>query len=188
MAKFDKSMFAYLQDETKRLPDTNKVWDFFGASIGIKKFRETVKSFGGYLQSLGIGKGDNVVLCLGNIPNAIVCFYAINAVGAVANLVHPLIPRDGLERIAKDMNSKAFILFDEFFYKYDFLNDSDKPVILCSASDFLPKAFKIPYNVFKYGKVKDIKYGGHIVKFKDTLNRFQLKAVDIKGDDIAIFM
>ena len=46
MAKFDKSMFAYLQDETQRLPDTNKVWDFFGASIGIKKFKDIVKSFG----------------------------------------------------------------------------------------------------------------------------------------------
>ena len=188
MAKFNKSMFAYLQDETQRLPDTNKVWDFFGASIGIKKFKDTVKSFGGYLQSLGIGKGDNVILCLGNIPDAIVSFYAINSIGAIANLVHPLIPGDGLEKMSREMDSKAFILFDEFFYKYDFLNDSDKPVILCSASDFLPKAFKIPYNLFRYNKVKNIRYDDRIVRFKDTLGKFQPQEVDIKGDDIAIYM
>ena len=188
MAKFNKSMFAYLTDETKRLPDTNKVWDFFGASIGIKQFKDTVSSLGGYLQSLGIGKGDNVALCLGNIPNAIIGFYAINSTGAIANLVHPLIPGDGLEKMAKEMDCKAFILFDEFFYKYKFLQSSDKPVILCSASDYLPKAFKIPYNVYRYNKVKNIKYDERIVRFKNTLGKYELKPVDIKGDDIAIYM
>ncbi len=188
MAKFNKSMFAYLTDETKRLPDTNKVWDFFGASIGIKQFKDTVSSLGGYLQSLGIGKGDNVALCLGNIPNAIIGFYAINSTGAIANLVHPLIPGDGLEKMAKEMDCKAFILFDEFFYKYKFLQSSDKPVILCSASDYLPKAFKIPYNAYRYNKVKNIKYDERIVRFKNTLGKYELKPVDIKGDDIAIYM
>ncbi|MDE5616746.1 MAG: acyl--CoA ligase, partial [Clostridia bacterium] len=188
MAKFDKSMFEYVVDETQRLQRKNRVWDFYGASIGIGEFIDTVKSFGGYLQSLGIGKGDNVVLCLGNIPDAIVAFYAINNIGAVANLVHPLIPAEGLKKISDEMNPKAFVLFDEFYSKYDWLEKSDKPVILCSASDFLPRLFKLPYNLFIRSKVKNINYGERVIKFKDTLNKFTCKNIEIKGDDIAVYM
>ncbi len=188
MAKFDKSMFAYLIEETQRLPRTNKVWDFFGASVGIGKFIDIVKSFAGYLQSLGIGKGDNVVLCLGNIPNAIVGFYAINSIGAVANLVHPLIPGEALKKMSEEMDSKAYILFDEFYHKYKWLDDSEKPVILCSASDFLPALFKIPYKLYIRNKVKDIKYNSRVVRFRDTLNGHSFAGVDIKGDDIAVYM
>lgn len=188
MTKFDKSMFEYVVDETQRLQRKNKVWDFYGASIGIGKFIDKVNSFGGYLQSLGIDKGDNVVLCLGNIPNAIVAFYAINNIGAVANLVHPLIPGEGLKKISEYMNPKAFVLFDEFYYKYDWLENSDKPVILCGASDFLPSLFKIPYNLFIRNKVKNIKYCNRVVRFKDAIGKFEYRKVEIKGDDIAVYM
>ncbi|MDE6188751.1 MAG: AMP-binding protein, partial [Clostridia bacterium] len=189
MAKFDKSMFDYVVDETQRLQRNNKVWDFFGASIGIGKFIETVKSLGGYLQSLGIGKGDNVILCLGNIPNAIIGFYAINACGAVANLVHPLIPSEALRKMSEDMNTKAFILFDEFYSKYEWLEKSNKQVILCSVSDFLPRAYKIPYNLYIHNKVKNIKYDSRLVRFKDTLKKgCVLDKMEIRGDDIAVYM
>lgn len=188
MSQFDKSMFRYVVDQTSRLPRNNKVWNFFGASIGIGDFIGTVKSFSGYLQSLGIGKGDNVILCLGNIPDAIVSFYAINNTGAVANIVHPLIPSEALKNISESMDSKAFILFDEFYNKYDWLKNSDKPVILCSASDFLPKLYKIPYRMYSSKFTKNIGYDNRVVKFRDTLGKFEPKEVDIKGDDIAIYM
>lgn len=188
MGKFDKSMFRYLADETARLPRKNKVWDFFGASVGIGKFIETVEGLSGYLQNLGIGKGDNVILCLGNIPDAIVAFYAINNTGAVANLVHPLIPSDGLKKMSENMDAKAFILFDEFYGKYEWLKESDKPVILCRASDFLPRAFKLPYNLYIYNKVKDIEYSERVVRFKDAIGKFEPQKVEIGGDDIAVYM
>lgn len=188
MAKFDKSMFQYVVDETKRLPRTNKVWSFYGASIGIGEFIDNVRSLSGFLQSIDIGKGDNVVLCLGNIPDAIVAFYAINNTGAVANIVHPLIPSESLKEISESMDSKAFILFDEFYNKYEWLKKSDKPVILCSASDYLPSLYKIPYNVYSSKFKKKLKYDGRVVRFRDTLIGFKPIPVDIKGDDIAIYM
>lgn len=187
MAKFDKSMFEYVVDETKRLQRKNKVWDFFGASIGIGDFIKRVESLGGYLQSLGVGKGDNVILCLGNIPDAIVSFYAINATGAVANLVHPLIPSDALKKMSEEMNTKAFILFDEFYNGYrPWIEHCGKPVILCGVSDFLPRAFRIPYNLYISKKVKNIKYNSNLVRFRDAVG--VLTDIEIKGDDIAVYM
>lgn len=188
MTKFDKSMFSYVVDETKRLPRTNRVWNFFGASIGIGEFIDNVNSLTGFLQSVGIGKGDNVILCLGNLPDAIVSFYAINNTGAIANIVHPLIPSQSLKEISEKMNSKAFILFDEFYNKYEWLKQSEKPVILCSVSDYLPKLYKLPYNIYSKKFKKKLKYDDRVVRFKDTLIGFKPLKVDIKGEDIAIYM
>ena len=181
-------MFAYVVDETKRLPRTNKTLSFYGNYIRLGEFIDTIRSLSGYLQHLGIGKGDNVILCLGNIPDAILSFYAINDTGAVANIVHPLIPSIALKKIADDMNTKAFILFDEFYEKYEWLRDSDKPVILCAASDYLPPLYKIPYEMYSYRFKKHVKYDDRVVKFKKILGKYPHKETDIKGDDIAIYM
>lgn len=181
-------MFRYVVDETKRLPRSNKTLCFYGAYIRLGEFIDTIESLSGYLQHLGIGKGDNVILCLGNIPDAVLSFYAINNTGAVANIVHPLIPSQALKKIADDMNTKAFILFDEFFEKYEWLKDSDKPVILCAASDYLPSLYKIPYEIYSYRFKKNVKFDSRIVKFKDTIGKYEYKNVDIKGEDIAIYM
>ena len=178
-------MFAYVVDETKRLPRTNKTLSFYGNYIRLGEFIDTIRSLSGYLQHLGIGKGDNVILCLGNIPDAILSFYAINDTGAVANIVHPLIPSKALKKIADDMNTKAFILFDEFYEKYEWLRDSDKPVILCAASDYLPPLYKIPYEMYSYRFKKHVKYDDRVVKFKKILGKYPHKETDIKGDDIA---
>ena len=111
---FNQSMFAYYKACTSLNPSTDKVWQFWGASSTRAKFVRDVENFAGYLISLGVGKGDNVVLCLSNIPNALVCFYAINRAGAIANLVHPVIPSEKLQAMDKEMSPKAYILFDEF--------------------------------------------------------------------------
>lgn len=188
MTKFDKSMFKYLVDETMRLPRTNKVWTFYGSSIGVGKFIDKVNYLTGYLQKLGVGKGDNVILCLGNIPDAIVAFYAINNTGAVANIVHPLIPSKALYDIYVNMNSKAFFIFDEFYSKYDWLKDCGKHVILCSACDFLPKLLIPAYKLISYSRIKNIEYNNHLHRFKDAIKPISYNNMDIKGEDIAIYM
>ena len=87
MENFDLSMYDYLIDRTSCLKDSNKMINFYGRTINRKKFILEVDRIASYLQSIGIKKGDNVVVCLGNIPNAIISFYAINKVGAIANVL-----------------------------------------------------------------------------------------------------
>ena len=40
--------------------------------------------------ALGIQKGDRVTICMPNCPQAVDSFYALNRIGAVSNMIHPL--------------------------------------------------------------------------------------------------
>ncbi len=42
------------------------------------------------LKANGVKKGDRVVICLPNMPQCIAAIYAVNKIGAVASMLHPL--------------------------------------------------------------------------------------------------
>lgn len=64
-----------------------------------------VKAFLG----IGVKKGDIVTLCLPNIPEALYAFYAVNALGAVANMVHPLSGENEIARFISEGESKILL-------------------------------------------------------------------------------
>ncbi len=184
---FDMSMYDFFKACTKDNPKSNKIWHFWGKSIVRENFVQEVENFAGYLMSIGVQKGDNVILCLSNIPNAIVCFYAINRAGAIANIVHPLIPSDKLSEMVDEMKPKAIILFDEFYGKYaDWIEKSDNNVVLCSAGDYLPKIFKFFYGLHVDHNLTKPN-STNVVKYRD-IGKYLAPSVDVKGDDIAVYM
>ena len=60
------------------------------------------------LRSLGVKKGDIVALNLPNCPQAVTIFYAINAIGAIAYLIHPLTPAAQLATFLKKTDCRYF--------------------------------------------------------------------------------
>lgn len=185
----DMSMFDYFSENTARLDDKNKTIVFYGKYIKKGKFIAEVDRLGGFFQSIGIKKGENIILCLGNIPNAVICFYAINKIGAIANVVHPLISSNNLEKIASDMDSKAFIVFDEFLSRYPWLEEQEKAVLVCSASDYLPCVAKQVYPLIIAKKLKEIDYNSKLIKYS-SIKKTGLSSVPCKifGDDTAVYM
>lgn len=184
---FDMSMYDYYKACTKDNPKSNKIWHFWGKSIVREKFVQEVENFAGYLMSIGVKKGDNVILCLSNIPNAIVCFYGINRAGAIANIVHPLIPSDKLSEMVDQMKPKAIILFDEFYGKYaDWIEKSDNKVVLCSASDYLPGLFKLFYEMHVHRSLTK-PTNSNVVRYRD-IGKYVAPSVEIRGEDIAVYM
>lgn len=189
--QFDCSMTQYLMDRTAD-QDRNRAicWHFFGARASFAKMLADVKKLAGYLQSIGVGQGDNVVLCLGNIPNAIVGFYAINLTGAAVNVVHPLIPRDALKDIALRLQPKAYLLFDEFYDRYgDWLEENGASVVICSARDYLPEIASLFYGMWTCKATRRARKSRSAVTFKQAL-RADKPFVEptIRGEDIAVYM
>lgn len=194
MQYFDKSMYKYFADCTAHLDRGNKSLSYYGNCIRIGDIFEHCDRIAEFLASRGIGKGDNVVLCLPNIPDAIIGFYGINKTGAVVNLVHPLVTGQALASFIKDMNASAAILFDEFYDKYKpYLKDIDIPLIFAGAADYLPKAFRPFYRLKVRKVVNSIPFGKDVVRFFDIVKNVYGKGTkhefpEIKGDDTAVFM
>lgn len=69
-----------------------------------------VRQLIGYFRGLGVKKGDVVTISLPNIPVCIYTLYALSAVGAVQNIIHPLSPVPEILRTAEETDSVLVIL------------------------------------------------------------------------------
>ena len=54
----------------------------------------------------GIREGDVVTVCMPNTPEGIISFYAVNMIGAVANMIHPLSSENEIEFYLKESKGK----------------------------------------------------------------------------------
>jgi len=187
MTNFNSSMYEFILNRTASLGSSLRMLNFYGRKIRKGYFISEVDRIASYLQSIGIKKGDNVVICLSNIPNAIISFYAINKVGAIANVLHPLVKDATLREIYMEHHPKCFIMFDEFFKNYTLFNEIDTNVIICSALDYLPALYKPFYGAYILNNIKDIKYTNKIVKYSKIKPK-EINEVEIKGEDVAIYM
>lgn len=141
-----KSMYAYLRDAIKDY-DGEKIY-YFGTSISAAETLRYIDSVATYLTGIGVKKGDVVGICLPNIPQGIFAFYAVNKIGAVANVMHPKIGAERLNDIVVKTRTKVLFLFDRFLNKNLAYIDKVK-VIYCRASQFLPTSKKIFARLFE---------------------------------------
>lgn len=63
-----------------------------------------------YFKNKGIKKGDVVTVVLPNIPASVYTFYALNALGAIQNIVHPLTSFEKIMKTMKETNCQSVVL------------------------------------------------------------------------------
>lgn len=77
-----------LQSSTRRFPKRIALF-FEGHPIRYQTIQRDVNRFARGLRSLGISKGEQVILMLPNLPQTVVAFYGTLQIGAVAVLISP---------------------------------------------------------------------------------------------------
>mgnify|MGYP001448857675 CR=1 FL=1 len=103
-----------------------------------------------YLQAFtaeGIKKGDIVTLCLPNVPEAVYMFYALNKIGAIANMVHPLKSGNEIKLAINDTKSKLLVMVDNAFKEVDPIaaDITAQKIVVVSAGDSMPLPLKLGY-------------------------------------------
>ena len=118
------TLFESIQRYEDR-PDT--ALRFGNKSYSYRTFLSLVRKAVSYLRESGIGPGDVVTAALPNIPANIVFFYALNAVGAVQNIVHPLMPMEQiLERMRERGSRHALLLATAYGDNRDLFEGADE--------------------------------------------------------------
>lgn len=135
------SMYGLLQE---RIID-NKfqdliAMDYFGRKITYGEFLEKINEYASAFINLGIKSGEVVSISSPNIPEVFYSIYALNKIGAVANLIDP---RNNLDRIKQYINqakSTKLIMLDIVYPKLALIIEDTKleKVYTISASDSLP--------------------------------------------------
>ncbi|MBQ5742777.1 MAG: AMP-binding protein, partial [Clostridia bacterium] len=148
-------------------------YDFMGKSTSYRQFAREVEQCAKALISLGVRPGDRVTVCLPNCPQAVVLFYAVNAVGGVANMVHPLSGEKEIEFFLRESESKIAVTLDQFYGKFAEArrNVSLDTLIITSIKDALSVPMKIGYAFTEQKKIPKLPNHAPILSWNDFLKR-----------------
>ena len=131
-------------------------YEYMGYKCNYKKFIEDVNEYAKVFTKSGIKHGDIVTIMLPNVPNVLISLYALNKIGAIANMVHPLSSEEEILFSLESTKSKELIMLNTFYEKIEnIINKTNvEKVIFVSASDYMPFFLKVAYNVSQIGKHK----------------------------------
>ncbi len=107
-------------------------------------------------RELGVKKGDIITICLPNVPEALITLYALNRLGAIANMLHPLSAEEEIKQSLISTKSKFMVLVDMFYDKIEntIRETRVQKVIFVSPADSLNPIMRLGYNLKQIGKYK----------------------------------
>ena len=132
------SMYEQVRLSTKKYPKNTAI-QYLGKRINYKEFLKRIDIIAKGFNDLGIKKGDIVTILLPNIPEALISLYALNKLGAIANMTHPLSAEEEIKETLLSTNSKYLIIYDAQYSKIESFikNIGIKKVIFVSPGDSL---------------------------------------------------
>lgn len=147
-------------------------YEFMGTSRTYSEFIDEIKQCAKALKALGIKENDRVTIALPNCPQGIIMFYAVNMVGAIANMIHPLSGEGEIEFYLNDSNSVAAITLDQFYGKFAAIrkNVNLQHLIIASIRDVLKPVLSLGYYLKAARKFPKIPEDANIVRWNDFLS------------------
>lgn len=173
----DISVYDALQRAAERFP-RNIAYEFMGNKATFRQLTGEIEAAAKAMRAIGIRPGDKVTICLPNVPQAVIMFYAVNRMGAVANMIHPLSSEGEIVHFIKEGQSKTAITLDQFYPKFKAIEGQTnlETLIITSAADALGPFKKIGYGLTKGRKIAKVPAGetqargGNVLLWKDFIS------------------
>lgn len=97
--------------------------NYYGTKISYTKMLEEISLLSGALENIGVKKGDIVSVCMINSPETIFLLFALNKLGAVANMVYGSSTTNELKKHLMDTGSTIVVTLDMFQEKFEAIAD-----------------------------------------------------------------
>ncbi len=146
-----KTMYQMLSDTARQYPN-NIAYSFMGKETNYATFAKRIEAAAKGLVNIGIQKGDRVTICMANTPQAVDCFYALNRIGAIPNMIHPLSAAAEIAFYLNVSHSKAILTLDQFYGKVASIQQElEQPVtiLIAKIQDELPFPLNLAYPLTK---------------------------------------
>lgn len=206
-ASIDKPWLQYFSKEAidSKIPECNlyeSIWqrnkdnldktalDFYGNQISYRLLFENIKNTAASLSALGVKKGETVAVCMLNTPETIYLIYALNLLGASANMLCPMSPPEELLHNIKLCNSRFLFTLDIFQNTIlSFINKSDiQKVIVANLTTSMSLASRLGAALFKKVRtvplVKDVCF----FSWKDFLKKQLDYQINNDADSTAVIL
>ena len=107
------SLVALMEESFAKYADRT-AYSFMGKDISYAETDKQSRAFAGYLQGLGLVKGDRVAAMMPNCPQYPIAVAAILRAGLILVNVNPLYTPRELEHQLKDSGAKAIVIMENF--------------------------------------------------------------------------
>ena len=190
---FDGSMFEAVAKIADQYPN-NIAFDFMGKSTTYKEMVKEIELCAKALKTIGVREGDKVTIAMPNCPQAIYMFYAVNLVGGIANMIHPLSAEKEIEFYLNESESVTAITLDQFYHKFEHIRQNTKVVniIIASVKDALSRPIRAGYMLTEGRKIKKIPVDAPVIRWRDFLKLsnacFYNYKVERHGSDPAVIL
>lgn len=143
------SMYEAVKESAVTKKKMNSVaYEFQGKKTTYKQFLNKIETLGKAYKNIGINEGDTVTVCMPNTPQGVDTFYALNRIGAVPAMIHPLSAVGEIAFYINTAKSKAVLVVDLFYEKVlEALRQVDHPVkvVVAHIKDELPFPLNMLY-------------------------------------------
>ncbi len=146
--------------------------NYFGRRISYNEFFDKIEQASKAFRNLGVKPKDVVTICMPNTPEAVISFYAINKIGAIADMIHPLSAVEEIKYYLQESKSKFLILVDMNYEKVKpILSETNVlKTVVVSPKESMPFLTTIGYQVTRGYKIKSLHIGnGKFLTWKEFM-------------------
>lgn len=190
---FDGTMYDAVAAVAAKYPN-NVAFDFMGKPTTYKRLIEQIETCAKALKTIGVREGDRVTIAMPNCPQALYLFYAVNLVGGIANMIHPLSAEKEIEFYLNESRSVTAITLDQFYHKFERVRQSTKVVniVIASIKDELAQPLKAGYMLTSGRKIAKIPDDAPVIRWKEFMKLskhcFYRYRVEKKAEDPAVIL
>ena len=166
----DGSMFEAVENIALQYPHY-VAFDFMGKRTTYRELVQQIEICAKALKTLGVRQGDKVTIAMPNCPQAVYLFYAVNLVGGIANMIHPLSAEKEIEFYLNESESITAITLDQFYHKFEAVRKNTKVVniIIASIKDALAQPIKAGYMLTEGRKIEKIPEDAPVIRWQEFL-------------------
>ena len=167
-----KTVYEMVRATADKYPK-NVAYEFMGKKTTFAEFMERIDRTAKAYLAMGIGRGDRVTICMPNCPQALDSFYALNRIGAVSNMIHPLSAASEIKFYLDFSRSKAILTLDQFYGKVagilPELENKDTVLLIARIVDELPPVLAVGFALTKGRKIPPLPKKGNYVTWNEFM-------------------
>ena len=186
----EATLHQALMRTVERLPDALAL-DFLDHQVNYRALGDAVDRCASALQSLGVNRGDRVLVATPTCPQGVIGVYAANRLGAVAALVHPLSTPDELTHFLDVTGARVVLTLDAFYGKFAGLRPARplEAIVVARIKDYLRGLRRVGY-AWKFGrKIPRVPPDPRVRWWSEFLDAAPLASPTVgEPDDLAVIM
>lgn len=191
---FEGSMWESVRNIAHKYPGYI-AYDFMGKTTTYAQFEQDVYDCAKALRSIGVKPQDKVTICMPNCPQTVIMFYAVNLIGGIANMIHPLSSENEIEFFINHSKSVCALTMDMFYSKFAAIRKNLKTMkhlIIARIPDALSVPMKAGFALTQGRKIEKIPSDAPIIRWSDFMKNGRRYVGEymavVKSEDPAVIL